>query len=396
MKDNISIHTSYNECTKNYINNSIKKIGINEMKERIIKLTNEIINLINQNIVLTQSKLSISRGLHKDLEYTKNQFKEFMYSINNVNNLYDLLNISIPCLIDDKEVIKALKWNKKMKKEAVVVLNEKLKNNYKIINDFYNKLKIELYKEEYHQFESIEKFIIRKKFIYYMLYLAEIIKKDPDYNEKDELKALTHNILADVEKIVKEDSWILGDNKIKEYLYKKNVKIIKIKEKTQKELIDEKKYILDSIKSVNKDIDFIINLKIHSNIKSKLETDDELKEMINTIDNILFSFIEFYDGTQDAYGYFDDLEEIKKIFNLLGYRYKKIKDCEEYGVAYADKLDLELCQTLDIVEINNEEDIEKEFKIRKVYRDAIVKENMDKKREVIRKALVSVYRLILE
>ncbi|MEG2786943.1 MAG: hypothetical protein RR942_03895, partial [Romboutsia sp.] len=200
-----------------------------------------------------------------------------------------------------------------------------------------------------------------------------------------------YNIFENVDKMKNDDNWILADNEIKKYLKKYKVDVNIKQSKSIDELKNEKNNILKCINEINNDIRFIVRLQNDSNIKSILENDDDLIKMVNKIDEILFEFIEFYNGKDKIDEYFNNIEEIKKIFNLLGFKYANLKSCEYHINSEADKLDLELCETLDVVKFTDIEDIEKDFLIKKVYRDAILKyENNEKK--VIRKALVSVYR----
>lgn len=384
--------------------NTVYEVYGKKNNEEIIKYKKEIKSLIEDSKFLINEMKEINGKIKKENEdEILKKYKIFLENINDVTDIISLINIKIPNILNypciEKEPLCLFNKNKK---NNYVQLKEKLEKNYKIIKVKRSKLGMELYKSDYSKFQSIEKFVIRKLFIYYMLYLTELIKKDENYNDSDELKSLTHNVLEEVEKMIDDDNWILGNNQIKKYLFDKKLDIKNIdKKRLQKdeyskgELEESKKIILDTINEVRYDVKFIVKLTINSEIKSSLENNEELIKMIDRIDEILFEFIEFYNGSEKAYEYFDELEDIKKIFNLLGYRYKNIKSCETCEVEDADKLDIKLCQTLDVVKIENEEELDKEFKICKVYRDAIVEINNNE--EIIkRKALVSVYRYIIE
>lgn len=367
-----------------------RKCSIN--KSNISNLQQDIIFKINENIKILEELSKLDKLFKNNIDLI-NKYEYFKMQINSITDLHSICEINTLPKISKETLNKQPKvgWSKKkQKKEESINLREKFENNSNIILERLSELERKQYNIEKERYESIRCFIIRKMFIYYMIHLAEIIKNE----EKEDLKALTYDIVKNVDKMKNDDNWILGNNEIKKYLLENNVDVSIKENRNIDELIIEKNNILGSINKVSNDIRFIVKLQSESNIKYRLENDEDLKKMISKIDDILFEFIDFYDGKNDINLYLNKLEEIKKVFKLLGFEYKGIKSEEYHGQADAQSLDLDLCETLDVVKVGIE-NIEKDFMIRKVYRDAIVKyENNEEK--VIKKALVSLYRLSLE
>lgn len=378
-----------------------QKEGIATYSRQSIKSSNnkldykdEIISKINRNKAILDELSNIDKVFNRkildNINLKYEEFNEKIYFIKDLDSICKvdaIPKISEEILSKEPKIKIDLPKKVKEKKEYSLKLRDKLRRNNESIKKYFQEFEEQQYKLEYSNYENVNKFIIRKVFIYYMIHLAEIIKHD----DREDLKALTYNIFENVDKMKNDDNWILADNEIKKYLNKYKVDVNIKKSKSIDELKNEKNNILKCINEINNDIRFIVRLQNDSNIKYILENDDGLIKMVNKIDEILFEFIEFYDGKDEINDYFNKLEEIKIIFNLLGFKYENIKSCECYVNSEADKLDLELCETLEVVKFTDIEDIEKDFLIKKVYRDAIfIYENNEKK--VIRKALVSVYR----
>lgn len=378
-----------------------QKEGIATYSRQSIKSSNnkldykdEIISKINENKAILEELSKIDKVFNRkildNINLKYEEFNDKIYFIKDLDSICKvdaIPKISEEILSKEPKIKIDLPKKVKEKKEYSLKLRDKLRGNNESIKKYFQEFEEQQYKLEYLNYENVNKFIIRKVFIYYMIHLAEIIKHD----DREDLKALTYNIFENVDKMKNDDNWILADNEIKKYLNKYKVDVNIKKSKSIDELKNEKNNILKCINEINNDIRFIVRLQNDSNIKYILENDDGLIKMVNKIDEILFEFIEFYDGKDEINDYFNKLEEIKIIFNLLGFKYENIKSCECYVNSEADKLDLELCETLEVVKFTDIEDIEKDFLIKKVYRDAIfIYENNEKK--VIRKALVSVYR----
>lgn len=378
-----------------------QKEGIATYSRQSIKSSNnkldykdEIISKINRNKAILDELSNIDKVFNRkildNINLKYEEFNEKIYFIKDLDSICKvdaIPKISEEILSKEPKIKIDLPKKVKEKKEYSLKLRDKLRRNNESIKKYFQEFEEQQYKLEYSNYENVNKFIIRKVFIYYMIHLAEIIKHD----DREDLKALTYNIFENVDKMKNDDNWILADNEIKKYLNKYKVDVNIKQSKSIDELKNEKNNILKCINEINNDIRFIVRLQNDSNIKYILENDDDLIKMVNKIDEILFEFIEFYDGKDEMNDYFNKLEEIKIIFNLLGFKYANIKSCEYYVNSEVDKLDLELCETLEVVKFTDIEDIEKDFSIKKVYRDAIfIYENNEKK--VIRKALVSVYR----
>lgn len=378
-----------------------QKEGIATYSRQSIKSSNnkldykdEIISKINENKAILDELSNIDKVFNRkildNINLKYEEFNEKIYFIKDLDSICKvdaIPKISEEILSKEPKIKIDLPKKVKEKKEYSLKLRDKLRRNNESIKKYFQEFEEQQYKLEYSNYENVNKFIIRKVFIYYMIHLAEIIKHD----DREDLKALTYNIFENVDKMKNDDNWILADNEIKKYLNKYKVDANIKQSKSIDELKNEKNNILKCINEINNDIRFIVRLQNDSNIKYILENDDDLIKMVNKIDEILFEFIEFYDGKDEMNDYFNKLEEIKIIFNLLGFKYANIKSCEYYVNSEVDKLDLELCETLEVVKFTDIEDIEKDFSIKKVYRDAIfIYENNEKK--VIRKALVSVYR----
>lgn len=378
QKEGIEIYSKY----------SVNKSNTLSYKENIILKVNENIKILEE--------LSKVDKIFKNNKNLIKEHEDFKVQINSITDLYSICQINkLPKISEylnkePKVGFIDLPNKTKQKKQECLDLRNKLNNNNNSIRLNINELGVSQYNTEKENYESIRCFIIRKMFIYYMIHLAEVIKHD----EKEDLKALTYDIVKSVDKMKDDDNWILGDNEIKKYLAKNNIDVDIKENRNINEVINEKNNILNCINKVSNDIKFIVKLQNESNIKNSLDSDEDLRKMIRKIDDILFDFIDFYDGRNSISSYLNKLEEIKKVFKLLGFKYEGIKSDECHGKSDAQILDLDLCETLDVVKVGIE-NIEKDFMIRKVYKDAIIKyENNEKK--IIKKALVSVYRLSLE
>lgn len=315
-----------------------------------------------------------------DLEiYDKKAYKQSfaLRDIKKIDYDSDELNylIEIPLIKKQKysfSVKKSIFGDKDKKIKFVNSINDIIVK----INNHHKKNIIAKYQLNKIKYFPVQCFVIRKIFVYYMQIILNSLREVND----EEIQSIKYNIDEEINKITKDDNWILADNFIKENM---SINIVSLKFNNGENCIlqNKKNELINIMKNCDSKVEWIsliVRLNSVSSIKNDILNNVELHKMMSRIDSALLDFIDFYmdKDTNFIETYFNSKEDFKYILAKLGYKYTEFHE--------GDTLNLEYCKTLD-VDITN--DIEKDFQISKVYKQGVLKNNL-----VVRKAFVNVYR----
>jgi len=249
------------------------------------------------------------------------------------------------------------------------------------INEQNKKNIIAKYRMNESEYLEVKCFIIRKLFIYYMGVLLNSLSKV----NNEEVHALKYNVHQEIKEIKDNDNWFLANNLIDEFILKNIMNHLELKSGGEASLEDVKNETVIAMKECDNKLEWIklmVSLNSVDSIRNDILNNEHVHKMMSKIDNILLDFIDFYVDKDVEFikKYFNNEEDFKEILAKLGYKYSDISE--------EDRLDLELCKTLD-VDATTEPD--KDFCISKIYRQGVIQNN-----SIIRKALVNVYRFEID
>ncbi|WP_302538192.1 hypothetical protein [Clostridium saudiense] len=310
-----------------------------------------------------------------------NEIKQLPYLDLNIDKKIEDLKAKIENSKDEKGLIKAIMNTSRnldtdlkrqlLIKQSVSMFNEAIAG----INKELNNRKDEIYIKNREKLVHIENFIIRRLFVEYAQSLVIELK----HMEEEVIKAFIYNIEKSIEKIKSdEDNWMLGKNfirNIEKDIINGDEAINVLRSKSFMKVIsqfynneDIRKYVLDMYS----------NESLRNNIKSN----KEIIKIAEKIDILILDFIDIINDSDSEVvsNILEDIQVYEDIISNLGY--------EEIMLSELDKLDTELCMTL---EAENTEDIEKDFLISKIHRKGYKSSN-----KVLRRTIVNVFRFTLD
>ncbi len=194
----------------------------------------------------------------------------------------------------------------------------------------------------------------------------ELIKSTKQKQYLQAVKALHYNIKKARGKLQNSDGWILWGNYFNDYINNSRIRDL---EDLKYLIMDKRDYRKKNMLSkIKKQVD------LETIYKNNEENVDNAYKIVREKAIMIYDFLESYDINR----------LFKKEVPLSEKEVLELLDIEELDIEVGDRLNLELCETLDVIYT---EDIEKEYIINKIYIKGLKLDN-----KILRKSAVSVYR----
>ena len=333
--------------------------------------------LICENISKILKKIGLQNIVKEDIKKI-NEIRE-TYNLDKLDNIEDIKLINIDAV--QKKVNSKRKETGGLFKKICKDKNKEKEEN-SLLNDYLNELNKNIKisnREKNNKIEAlnsieVKNFLKRKLFVNYTEFLISELRE----NKCDQISAFCYNVEKSVSNIkIDEDSWFLANNFIKRECISPNLDL---------ESKNYSKYIMNLINKCEDNYYFnktIVKIYNENSIVNKIKNDKDLSKMMNLIDELILDFIEILDSVlyeennNEIVNKLEALEMYEKLAKDLGYEKIELKPLQ-------DRLNVEFCTTLEVNETN---DLEKDFLISKVH-----KNGFKNGKTIVRRSIVDVYR----